>query len=74
MYNSGELLWNARLMDPTSGQISRTFYRLADMIRFSRPSAQETLVEDYYILSTLLEVCAFVFVSQVSMFVDCSLH
>nr|GMD66674.1 charged multivesicular body protein 7 isoform X1 [Ipomoea batatas] len=55
MYNSGELLWNARLMDPTSGQISRTFYRLADMIRFSRPSAQETLVEDYYILSTLLE-------------------
>ncbi|XP_019163162.1 PREDICTED: uncharacterized protein LOC109159513 [Ipomoea nil] len=55
MYNSGELLWNARLMDPTSGQISRTFYRLADMMRFSRPSAQETLVEDYYILSTLLE-------------------
>nr|GMD68840.1 charged multivesicular body protein 7 isoform X1 [Ipomoea batatas] len=55
MYNSGELLWNARLMDPTSGQISRTFYRLADMIRFSRPSVQETLVEDYYILSTLLE-------------------
>nr|GMD70893.1 charged multivesicular body protein 7 isoform X1 [Ipomoea batatas] len=55
MYNSGELLWNARLMDPTSGQISRTFYRLADMMRFSRPSAQETLVEDYYIVSTLLE-------------------
>lgn len=55
MYAAGELLRNVGVADPASGWVSQIFRRVVNLGGLLRPSTQENLAEDYYIIPVLLK-------------------
>lgn len=56
MNAAGELLRNVGVADPASGWVSQIFRRVVNLGGLLRPSTQEKLAEDYYIIPVLLKV------------------
>lgn len=55
MNAAGELLLNVGVADPASGWVSQIFRRVVNLGGLLRPSTQEKLAEDYYIIPVLLK-------------------
>ncbi|KAK4379791.1 hypothetical protein RND71_001653 [Anisodus tanguticus] len=55
MYTAGELMRNVGVTDPASGWVSQILQRVVNLGGLLRPSTQEKLVEDYYIIPALLK-------------------
>ncbi|KAI3980884.1 hypothetical protein MKX01_025449 [Papaver californicum] len=55
MYNSGDILRNSDLMDPTAGRLSQMFKRMVNLIGISGPSSSGELIEEFLILSIPLQ-------------------
>ncbi|XP_060217515.1 uncharacterized protein LOC132644878 isoform X1 [Lycium barbarum] len=55
MYTAGELFRNVAVTDPASGWVSQILQRVVNLGALLRPSTQETLAEDDYIIPVLLK-------------------
>ncbi|MCD7457714.1 hypothetical protein HAX54_035948 [Datura stramonium] len=55
MYTAGELLRNVGVSDPARGWVSQFLQRVVNLGGLLRPSTQEKLAEDYYIIPVLLK-------------------